>query len=213
MKIRTSGELLEYLDRDISWRRKEIIELRSLATKSKEKKADVYVRAGVALLYAHWEGFIKNSANAYVNFIASRGEVARRIQDCFIALSIKAKITEMGASGKSSVAVPVITHLLEAMDKPVSLPKAGITAESNLSSDVFTNIAGWIGVDTARYSTRFQLIDETLLQSRNKIAHGEHLSISPLRFDSLAEETLEIMGWFKTDIENAVALTSFLRAA
>ena len=211
MKIRTSNDLLEYLDNDLAWRRKEVIELRSLATKAKEKKADVHVRAGIALLYAHWEGYVKNSANAYVNFISSRGELTRRLQDCFIALSVKAKIAEMGASGKSSMAVPVVSYLLAAMEKPLLLPKTGITAESNLSSDVLINIAGWIGVDTSKYSTRFNLIDETLLASRNKIAHGEFLTISPKRFDTLAEEILEIMEWFKTDLENAVALASFLR--
>ncbi len=32
MKIRTASELLEYLDNDLAWRRKEIIELRVVAT-------------------------------------------------------------------------------------------------------------------------------------------------------------------------------------
>jgi hypothetical protein len=213
MKIRTSNDLLDYLDKDLSWRRREIIELRALATRAKEKKADVHVRAGIALVYAHWEGFVKNSANAYIRFIASRGELTRRVQDCFIALSVRSKIVELAASGKSSTAVPAVSHLLAAMDEPLSLDRVNIHAESNLNSDVFINIAGWLGIATGKYSTRFNLIDETLLASRNKIAHGEHLSISPERFETLAEETLEMMEWFKTDIENAVALKSFLRSS
>jgi len=211
MKIRSAEDLTDYLDDDLAWRRKEIIELRALAKSAKAKKADVHVRAGVAMLYAHWEGFIKNAANAYVVFVSARGVKTRELQDSFIALSIKNKLTLMGDSGKSSVAVPAIAHLMSLLDKPAVLPAAGITAEGNLKSEVFVNIAGWLGIDVARYSARFNLIDETLLASRNKIAHGEYLSISPGRFETLAEEMLELMVWFKTDLENAAALKSFQR--
>ena len=211
MKIRSIEDLTDYLDDDLAWRRKEIIELRAMAKSAKAKKADVHVRAGVAMLYAHWEGFIKNASNAYVVFVSTRGMKTRELQDSFIALSIKTKLTLMGESGKSSVAVPAISHLMSLLDKPVLLPAAGIHAEGNLKSEVFVNIAGWLGIDVAQYSSRFNLIDETLLASRNKIAHGEYLSISSARFDTLAEEILELMVWFKTDLENAAALKSFQR--
>lgn len=211
MKVRSAEDLNDYLDQDLAWRRKEIIELRALVKSAKSKKADVHVRAGVALLYAHWEGFIKNAANAYVAFVSTRRMKTRELQDSFIALSIKTKLTQMGESGKSSVAVPAIAHLMSLLDKPALLPDAGITAEGNLKSEVFVNIAGWLGIDVARYSARFNLIDETLLASRNKIAHGEYLSISPGRFETLAEEILEVMVWFKTDLENAAVLKSFQR--
>lgn len=211
MKIRSTEDLTDYLDDDLAWRRKEIIELRALAKSAKAKKADVHVRAGVALLYAHWEGFIKNAANAYVIFVSTRGMKTRDLQDSFIALSIKTKLALMGESGKSSVAVPAIAHLMKTLDQPALLPAAGITADGNLKSEVFVNIVGWLGIDSAPYAARFNLIDETLLASRNKIAHGEFLSISPERFDTLADEILELIGWFKTDLENAAALKSFQR--
>lgn len=202
---------MNYLDDDLAWRRKEVIELRSIARSAKAKKADVHVRAGVAMLYAHWEGFIKNASNAYVVFVSALGIKTRELQDSFVALSMKAKLAQMGDSGKSSVAVPAIAHLMSVLDKPALLPAAGITADGNLKSEVFVNIAGWLGIDVARYSARFNLIDETLLASRNKIAHGEYLNISPQRFDSLAEEIMELMMWFKTDLENAAACRSFRR--
>ena len=202
---------MNYLDDDLAWRRKEVIELRSIARSAKAKKADVHVRAGVAMLYAHWEGFIKNASNAYVVFVSALGIKTRELQDSFVALSMKAKLAQMGDSGKSSVAVPAIAHLMSILDKPALLPAAGITADGNLKSEVFVNIAGWLGIDVARYTARFNLIDETLLASRNKIAHGEYLNISPQRFDSLAEEIMELMIWFKTDLENAAACRSFQR--
>ena len=106
-----------------------------------------------------------------------------------------------------------VRHLLGELDQPVRLPRAeAISAESNLSSTVFINIAGWIGIDPDRYSTRLALIDKTLLESRNNIAHGEYLVIDRPRFESLTTEVLEMLRWFKTDIENAVVSKSFLKA-
>jgi hypothetical protein len=211
LKLQSADQLLNYLDDEMAWRQKEIVELRALATAALGKRADVHVRAGIALLYAHWEGFIKNAANAYINYLSHRGEMTRDMQDCFIALSIKSKLTAMGQSGKSSVAVPVVKHLLASLDLPVSLPHAGISAESNLNADVFQNITGWLGFSASKYSARFSLIDESLLGARNKIAHGEFLTINASRFASLADQIVELMQWFKTDIENAVALAAFRR--
>lgn len=202
---------MSYLDDDLAWRRKEIIELRAIARSAKAKKADVHVRAGVSMLYAHWEGFIKNASNAYVAFVSALKMKTRELEDSFVALSIKTRLAAMGDSGKSAVAVSTIAHLISILDKPASLPAAGISAEGNLKSEVFVNIGGWLGIDVNKYSARFNLIDETLLASRNKIAHGEYLNISPQRFDSLADEILELMVWFKTDLENAAACKSFQR--
>lgn len=98
------------------------------------------------------------------------------------------------------------------MDEPAQLPRTdAISAESNLSSTVFLNIAGWIGIDPNQYSTRFPLIDNTLLKSRNNIAHGEYLTISVEGFYELISEILETLRWFKTDIENAAVSKTFLK--
>lgn len=212
MKIRSSVELLSHLDDDMAWRIKEVHELQSAVLAAKDRNIDTHIRAGVAMLYAHWEGFIKVSANAYVNYLAYRGDRNRELQPCFVALGLKSKLAATQESSKSSIAVSTVTYLLEEIDKPVKLPKTGaISAESNLSSTVFTNIAGWIGIDTAPYATRFALIDETLLATRNGIAHGNFLVIDQSRFESLTKDILELLRWFKTDIENAVVTQSFLK--
>lgn len=115
-------------------------------------------------------------------------------------------------SGKAEVAVSAISLLLEEMDKPIRLPVSeAISAQSNLSSTVFQNITRWIGIDASQYSSRFTLIDKTLLENRNSIAHGNYLLIDARRFESLVTEILEILQWFKTDIENAAVQKIFLK--
>lgn len=213
MKIRSTDHLLDFLDSEMAWRLKEIHELRSSVIAAKGRNVDVHVRAGVAMLYAHWEGFIKGAANAYVAYLAHRADRNRDLQDCFVALGMKAALAQLGVSNKAASAVAAVSFLRNEQDQAVRLSKATISSDSNLNSDVFRNIVDWLGLDCTQYTTRFPLLDETLLASRNGIAHGEFLQIDASRFHTLVEEILEMLRWFKTDIENAVAQKSFLKTS
>lgn len=212
MKLRTADELLVHLDDEMAWRIKEVHQFKSAVENARGSNIDTHIRAGISMLYAHWEGFVKGAANAYVNYLSHRADINRNLQPCFVALGMKSKLTMANASSKSAIAVMAVTHLLGELDQPVRLPRSeAIGADSNLSSTVFVNIAGWIGIDPRPYSTRFVLIDKTLLENRNNIAHGEYLTIDRARFEALTTEVLEMLRWFKTDIENAVIRKSFLK--
>lgn len=61
MKIRTIDELQDYVDKEMSWRRKELSAIKSNIFVAKEFAKNTALRSGIAILYAHWEGMIKNS--------------------------------------------------------------------------------------------------------------------------------------------------------
>jgi hypothetical protein len=211
-ELRTAGLLLDYLDQDMAWRIKEVHQFKTAVEKASGKNVDAHVRAGISMLYAHWEGFIKGAANSYVNYLSYRGDKNNELKACFVALAMKNKLVAANGSLRSEAAVQVVSHLINEINSPVRLPRFdAINAESNLSSTVFLNIVGWIGIDPTPYSSRFPLVDMTLLGSRNRIAHGEYLNISAERFYELTSEILQMLRWFKTDIENAVVGNSFLR--
>lgn len=211
-QLRTMALLLDHLDQDMAWRIKEVHQFKTAVENAHGKNIDAHIRAGVSMLYAHWEGFVKGAANAYVNYLSHRSNRNSELKPCFVALGMKTKLASAKASSKSEVAVQAVTYLLAEIDKPVRLPRSdAISAESNLSSTVFLNVVGWIGIDPSPYSSRFPLIDKTLLESRNRIAHGEYLNISQERFYKLTTEILEMLRWFKTDIENAVVGSAFLK--
>lgn len=69
MKIRTLGQLQDALDSEMSWRLKEIADLKSNVKSTSGLARSTLIRAGTALLYAHWEGFIKAASSAYVLFL------------------------------------------------------------------------------------------------------------------------------------------------
>src|SRR5258708_7223682 len=90
--------------------------------------------------------------------------------------------------------------------------KWAIDTESNLKARVFEEIADSIGIGANAYESRFNLIDESLVARRNRIAHGEYLDLDSDGWRTLADDVIALMRHFKTDIENAASLSRFLKA-
>ena len=92
-KIRNADHLYDKLDQDFAWRRKELTFLNKNIKNAKAHNLQTNLRCGVVLLYAHWEGFIKNAAENYLKFVATtvaaKGITYNELDNCFIALAFK----------------------------------------------------------------------------------------------------------------------------
>lgn len=212
-KIRTVGQLQNELDREFAWRLKEIADLKSAVRQQAKISEKTLVRAGVALLYAHWEGFVKTSAEAYLNYVDSQGAKLDELTDCFVALGFKRKLGQLDRSGRVAIGMAAASFFRTAMDQRADLrTKTAIDSKSNLNSEVFREIARTVGLDTVGYEKRFNLIDESLLARRNRIAHGEYLDIEADAWRNLADDVISLLRQFKTDIENAASMAQFRRS-
>lgn len=102
--------------------------------------------------------------------------------------------------------------ILSKMDETATLQiTSAVNTDSNLTSKVFSNIAGSLDIDTTPYETRFHLIDSSLVERRNKVAHGEFLDIEGGDFSTLVDDILILMRLYKTDIENAASQEGYKR--
>src|SRR5580704_7767577 len=77
MPVRTIEELADRLDEGMAWRRIELQALKAAVSDAEKQSpgsplSRALARSGVAMLYAHWEGYVKDSCTAYVEFIAKR---------------------------------------------------------------------------------------------------------------------------------------------
>lgn len=209
-KIRTLNQLQNILDKELSWRFKEVASLKMLVRKSNGMDRSTAVRASIPLLYGHWEGFIKNSATHYLKFINGQSIKYRDLASCFVVFGVKKKINELSISTQSEASIGAVEFLLHELDNAATLKvDSAIRTDFNLSSKVFVNILRSINIDIKKYEARFHLIDESLLNRRNHIAHGEYLDVEPEGFRALADEILNMLRWFKTDIENAASLEQY----
>lgn len=210
-RIRTPLQLQQALDAEMAWRVRELSTFR-LASKNAGVERDTMIRAGIAMIYAHWEGFIKAASEAYLEYVNNQNHLYRDLQTCFVVFGMKGKLSLLGDGRKAKANIEVLDFVLNELDQPAKMVlSSAIQTGSNLTSTVFHNIATSIGVSTLKYETRFPLIDESLVGRRNSIAHGEYLALDPPAFITLADEVHMMMRWYKTDIENAASLKSYRR--
>ena len=208
--IRTSVQLQDMLDGELAWRLKEIASLRSAVRANSAVSKQTSVRAAITLLYAHWEGFIKASSTYYLAYVESRFLPYHDLKSCFVVFGVKRRLTEIESAKKSDKLIAALDFIRDELGNTSKLKfESAIRTDSNLNSDVFSNIATSIGLNTKFYEPKYNMIDVSLLKRRNSIAHGEYLDIQEDGFRELASEILVLLRAYKTDIENAAALESY----
>lgn len=204
-QVKTLAGLQDELDKEIGWRNKEV---RAFIVASKRNGPDskFFIRAGVALLYAHWEGFIKASSELYLDFIHNQRLSYSELKSCFAVFGLKSKLQLLTKSRQSQLNVELFEFIRDGLGGQANLQlSSAIDTESNLTSAVFKNIALSLGIDCSRYETKFNLIDESLVKRRNMIAHGEYLSLQGREFGDLVNTVLQMMTDYQTDLLNAAA--------
>jgi hypothetical protein len=212
--IHTESQFQDALDGALAWRLKEISDIKMLVRTQGRLRAESAVRAGIPIIYAHWEGFIKRSSIIYLEYINGQRLKYDELKSCFVALGMKRHINHLVVSNSMEALTEALEFLRSGLsDRATVKASSAIRTESNLSSKIFSNIAKSIGLDTKWYEPKYKLIDESLLHRRNTIAHGEFLDVDSAGFLALADEVVSLLRAFKTDIQNAVAIKAYRNAA
>lgn len=110
MKIRSKEELVDSMTADLGWRKKELTTLYNSVMTANSKNLHTALRCAVVMLYAHWEGFIKNSAESYLSYVRFQGLNLDQVNSNILALSLKQKINEFTQTNKASLHVEFVTY-------------------------------------------------------------------------------------------------------
>jgi hypothetical protein len=208
MKIRSLDDLERRLADDLIWRKRELADLKNLIeTRSfSPSKHNAVLRGGIALLYAHWEGYVKTVANSYLEFVSRQQLNYSDLAINFVAIAMKTELNKAQSTNKATVYTEVTAFILTQANQRSTIPYEGIVStDSNLSSTVLREITCLLGLDYSFYELKEKIIDEKLLSRRNKIAHGEslpYLSLDREEYQELQEQILEMMENFRTQVEN-----------
>jgi MAE_28990/MAE_18760-like HEPN len=214
MTIRSVENLVDSIDADLSWRRKELHALKSLVeTKGfSESKHNALLRSGVTILYAHWEGFVKTVASNYLEFVAMQRLPYKELSSNFIALAMKARLNTAMETSKATIFTEVAEFFLTQLEQRSIVPyKDVIKTGANLSSEIFREILCVLGLNYSDYATKQILIDEKLLARRNNIAHGEYLLLDLTDYLELHSQVIGMMELLQTQIENCAAMKQYCR--
>ena len=214
--IRTFDDLEDALSEQVAWRRTELhsilAQIRAAQQCSIQAKTAL-CRAGVALLYAHWEGFAKFALATYVRYVAKRGLPDKELHYAFVAMSVEAQLRRAGDMTQTQLAIERVRRLMEESQSRALIPTQDpINTRSNLNSEVCSELLSSLGLNNFPFATRSHLIDYKLLKARNEIAHGEYLPIDPIDYEDLHVEVLELIQTFQRIVISAVENRSYRRS-
>ncbi|MHA4128156.1 MAE_28990/MAE_18760 family HEPN-like nuclease [Bacillus cereus] len=212
MQVDPLEKLQKKLDKNFSFRKQELSILKTQIDASVGKTLNTFIRAGIMLIYAHWEGFIKESAKEFLNYLNNQSISQSNLKDNYHAVALKYKIIDCSQSKKSSKHFELLSEIkynslstfsvdLNKTDSPI------INIESNLKSSILDEILFILGIDKEPFELKYQLIDERLLKERNKIAHGVNVNFinqgeqdAKNNYKELYKSVLDLMDLFKEKI-------------
>ncbi len=211
-KLRNEDDFSNLLDHNLTFRLRELSDLKRAINDATILNRNVLLKALIALSYAHWEGFVKFSADKYFEFIALRKYKFSQLSPSFYANSF---LVKLGNFVFNKPSVKDRLELIQRMSDPKDHRFAFINTDlintgSNLNFDALKNICLVCEIDINLFSEKTTFIDVILLKRRNAVAHGEDAAIEPTETDMIIDETISLMRTFKNELENKIYTKSYL---
>ncbi len=211
---KSKDSLIDSLAQNSQKRRRELITLAQLITHGRKHEQPIVCRSAVLLAYAHWEGFVKHAATAYVDYVFFKTPTLESLTSNFQAIACRAEIL---VASKAAKKIRSHIKIVQRLRDDCCLNIRGVQAssiidtESNLNSEVLENICLTLGIDySMHWATHGPFIDD-LLKNRCAIAHGELLEPSSKYTDEVVSFVQKSISRFSTDIENLTLQDSYLR--
>lgn len=209
MKLRTLNELDDRLSAELARRKVELTALKGVIARNDGSTRRGLLRAGVMMLYAHWEGFVKDAAMSYLNYVSFQSVESRALADNIIAVTLRTELLACGAK-KPSAHNLVVSALRNPAAGIIEVPWSNvIDARDNLRSEVFREIAHIVGIDYSAYATREVFIDKSLCDVRNAVAHGKSDSVTVEEYEALHVGVIALLEQVRTDVSNAASRELF----
>ena len=208
MTVRTIDDLNAKLSNELIWRKRELSDLKYYIEQPQSipTRLNVLARCGVAILYAHWEGFVRLAGRYYLEFVTNQRLSNRDLNMNLLTLSMRKRVAFSPSSLKYSQYGRFTKFFSEHMGERANIPyKSAIDTQSNLSSGVLREIVWCLGIDYAPYETKEKFIDSRLLERRNYVAHGQSIKIDSEEYVQMRDIVIEMMESIKTQLENSAA--------
>ncbi len=209
MRLNTKEDFFDALNEDLAWRKKELTYVKSnIRVGTPNYKTNL--RSGVLLLYAHFEGYIKNACENFLKYLKLKRLNYNELKENLLAISIKNELKSFEESNKVTVHCQIVDFILNQLNQRATIPTENIIKTgSNLNSNILREILTSVGIDYSNYELKSNLIDQILLKNRNSIAHGEYVLLDDIEFSDLHREILFIMDDIKDKLTNIVTLEEY----
>lgn len=215
MKIRNRVDLMQSIDDDFTWRRIEInnlldmlrIEGEKPSSRRNKHKINCLIKSIVCISYSHWEGFAKYASRVYLEYIQFLS-----LDNSKLSNNLKAAFTAfLRENIPLRERVETYRQLFTNVQFKHRIPVNELTnTHDNLNYDFLVELACNIDFDYSEFITKEQFIDGSLLNYRNKFAHGEaNHEVDIDKAKDIANNTLTLISIFKNEIENMISLEKY----
>ena len=151
IRIKDVEQLEEILMADLAWRKKEMLALRILVENDSTNE-HILIRAGMALLCAHFEGFIKKASNCYIVYVSEQKIAYKDLINSFTVLKMSKEFVNCAKSEKNSVRSKLIRKYQDIenikFEEKYDLDKPYISTHSNPKMDELREILCTLGIES-----------------------------------------------------------------
>jgi hypothetical protein len=212
-KLGSVADFSGYLTEEFNWRVREISDIRR-AGQDQRNGYEIGVRkAALALVYAHWEGYVKFVGEAYLKYVAARKIQYSKLSIEFSAIDVPRLIKKFKTEGmKVGSAIEFLNDLsqfLQGQFKDQS--KVKLPVEGNLNYDRLCEICVICGIDQLKVIADGSFLDERVLGVRNRIAHGASVTVTEEELRAASDFVIEGMRSFRNEIEARVVNATYRR--
>ena len=206
---RTISDLENNLSKELSWRIKELSDYKAILRQAKDNQKKTLIRGGIVLLYAHWEGFVKQASEHYFNYVKLRRVKLINLKENFVVICLRKHISNLLETNKITKQTESIKFIFNKLDKKAIFPSKIPIKTYNLDYENFLLYCLTIGLDYKEFELSRNFINIKLVKNRHKIAHGNFLMINLENFEEIFNKTINLLKKIKTDIINSAILKKF----
>jgi hypothetical protein len=207
----TSDEFELSLAEAVDRRREEITRVKRVMSELRQTNlAQTVMLMAIPLLYAHWEGFVKESVELYIEYIEGQQIAPARANPTLLSYAIKRRLTPLLQSGSVERISDFVKWMITMVGAPVRFDDKTIETKANLSFENLQALCQTLCIDVARLESEKRKID-SLVHRRNNIAHTGR----PPRFDESVVENdatfvLDLISTFEKILKECVTATPYL---
>ncbi len=212
--MRTEEEFLHDLADALNRRRGEISNTRRVVHQFRDNVLEqTAARMAIPILYAQWEGFVKESLQDYIRFMEERDIQESRLHPSLLAYSWLPLARRLAGGLNFDKQTHIVLRALQVQERVAEFAaeEREINTESNLGFAVLEKLSKWFNIDIAPLHDKGKPLD-ALVGRRNNIAHGEQpQKIVAEDIDDLASFVLDILERFEGVLIDAVSTASYMR--
>jgi len=213
MKIRTKEQMSFEIDEDLAWRKRELSLFLATIDGARGTALTGLARAGIALLYAHWEGFTKKASGVFVEFVSATRPPLGTLKPGLATLCWKRYANWGSLPGSLRELGRVSTLFLEQQGARMPWLTADvIDTKSNLNYELACDILWALSLDSSWLEPKSLLLDRKLLGRRNHIAHGQWIEVDLDEYRYLHDEVIAILSEISSRIQNCALQEEYLKA-